>query len=343
MASPGIDPGHVPWRGLSRVGLGAWPTPLMEAPRLAAALGVPRLLIKRDDLTPVGLGGNKIRKLEFLLARAIAESCDTLVTTGIAQSNSCLQVAAAACRLGLRAVLVLRRARHAVDQGNLLLDRLFGADVRFVDCADDEAQAAALQGVASDLRGGGARVFALPAGVSTPLAAMGYAACAEELVGQLRAADVDRATIVFSSGTGGTQAGLQFGLRLLEVPHRLIGISNGPATAKLSAAIETLLDAMAQECGVPLVAEPPIVRGEYVGEGYGVPTPEGGRAIVLAARTEGIVLDPVYTGKALAGLADLIARGEVGRREVPVFLHTGGSPIVFAYHEEIMGAVRRSP
>jgi D-cysteine desulfhydrase family pyridoxal phosphate-dependent enzyme len=314
----------------------------MEAPRLAAALGVPRLLIKRDDLTPLGLGGNKVRKLEFLLARALAESCDTLVTTGIAQSNSCLQVAAAACRLGLRAVLVLCRARHTVDQGNLLLDRLFGADVRLVDCPNADAQAAALDVVVGDLRRAGARAFVLPAGVSTPLAAMGYAVCAEELVQQLRAASVPTAAVVFSSGTGGTQAGLQLGIRLLGAPHRLVGISNGPTPARLSETITRLIEAIARDYGLPVTADSPDVRGEYVGDGYGVPTPEGDRAIVLAARAEGIVLDPVYTGKALAGLADIVARGEVGRHEVPVFLHTGGSPIVFAYHEEITGAIRRS-
>ena len=333
--------GVMPWHRLPRVALGAWPTPLMEAPRLAAALGVGRLLIKRDDLTPLGLGGNKVRKLEFLLAQALADSCDTLVTTGVAQSNSCLQVAAAACRLGLRAVLVLCRARHTVDQGNLLLDRLFGADVRIVDCPSEAQQRMALGRVVEELRRKGARPFVLPAGISTPRATMGYAMCAEELVEQFRAAGVDTAAVFFSTGTGATQAGLQLGFRALNARHRLIGISNGPRPEELSKTIGVLLEAAAVEAGLTIPIEPSLVDGRFVGTGYGEPTDDGNAAIVLAARTEGIVLDPVYTGKALSGLVAAVERSELHGREVPVFLHTGGAPIIFAYHEEAVAALSR--
>ncbi|MFF5013220.1 pyridoxal-phosphate dependent enzyme [Streptomyces sp. NPDC001165] len=307
------------------VQLGTFPTPVEPAPRLAAALGLgpDDLWVKRDDLTGLGGGGNKIRKLEWLAGAALAEGADTLVTTGAAQSNHARLTAAAAARLGLDAVLVLRGAPGRSRSGNLALDGLLGARLAWAGDVDQTGLDAAAAEVCTGLRAGGARPALIPFGGSSTLGARGYVRCGEELRGQVPGLR----TAVVALGSGGTMAGLVAALGTESV----LGVDVG-ALADPAAAVE--------EFAAPLTAEQVVadrlrVRRDQVGSGYAALTGPVAQALRLAARTEGIILDPTYTGRALAGLAAAVRDGDVRPGEKTVFVHTGGLPGLFGHADAV--------
>ena len=291
----------------SPIALGTWPTPLERAPRLAATLGLTELWIKRDDLSGLGGGGNKVRKLQYTCAEALAAGATTLITTGAPQSNHARLTAAAAARLGLRAVLVLAGGPREPDRGNLLLVSLAGAEIVWAGRSPLDQCA---EVTAAELRGWGARPYIIPFGGSSPASAQGYVDCAREIEEQL--GDVDR--IVVPVGSGGTMAGLVTALG----PDRVVGVDAG-AVADPHATVAAL-------CKDTAPADLQIDRRQ-IGSGYGEFTERAREAIKLAARTEGLFLDPIYTGRAMASLV----AGSVPPHGRTVFLHTGGLPGLFAH------------
>jgi D-cysteine desulfhydrase family pyridoxal phosphate-dependent enzyme len=336
-----------PLSGIPRIALGHGPTPLERLDRVSALLGV-EVWIKRDDLTGLALGGNKVRKLEYLLAEARAQGHDTIVTVGGVQSNHARQTAAAAARLGLRCELVLPRlvpgrSGPYEETGNVLLDHLLGARVHLVDDAD--AATTRVTEILAEVgaRGGSAAFF--PAGGSTATGALGYARAALELSDQAREVGISFDRIVLAVSTGGTLAGLVVGLALAAAstaagaepgarnPTALTGIAvSGPASAAADAA-RSLADQAAARVDVALSRGGVEVRDGYLGDGYGLATAAMREAVATCARLEGLLLDPVYTGKAMAGLFDLARRGEIEAKERVLFWHTGGTPALFAYPE----------
>jgi D-cysteine desulfhydrase family pyridoxal phosphate-dependent enzyme len=321
---------------LPRVPLGTLPTPLEEAPRLSEALGGPHILFKRDDLTGFALGGNKVRKLEYLLADALDQDADVVVTGAGPQSNHLRTTAAAARKLGLDAVLVMHGDPPADAQGNYLLDRLTGAEMVFTGDRAPSSVDRALEEVADDVRRRGHRPYLIPRGGASPLGTAGYVACALELETQGIAQGLQIDHLICATGACGTQAGLWLGAAWLQAHYRIWGITVSRPRAECLARVQNLATAAAELLEItPPASEAPIVLDEYLGPGYGIATPECIEAIRLVARAEGIFLDPVYTGKAMAGLVDLIRRGEIGRAETVVFLHTGGVPGLFAHASEL--------
>ncbi len=323
---------------LPRFPLAALPTPLEEAPRLSEVLGGPRIWFKRDDNTGLAMGGNKARKLEFIVADALTRGADLLITTGGPQSNHCRMTAAAARRAGLEALLVLEGVVPAGVGGNLLLDSILGARVEFFAAGDEAAMARHLEDRARALAADGRRPYVIPMGGSVPAGAVGYALAVRELVAQAEAAGVRFSRAFFPAGSGGTQAGLLAGGRLYAPHLRFEGVAVSQASAERQPGVARLaaetLARLGPEAG-PGRFDPGqvIIHGDYVGPGYGELYPEVVEAIRLVARTEGVLLDPVYTGKAMAGLVDLVRRGAVGREETVVFWHTGGAPALFVYGE----------
>jgi 1-aminocyclopropane-1-carboxylate deaminase/D-cysteine desulfhydrase-like pyridoxal-dependent ACC family enzyme len=290
----------------SPISLGTWPTPLEKAPRLAATLGLDELWIKRDDLSGLGAGGNKVRKLQYTCAEALAAGATTLITTGAPQSNHARLTAAAAARLGLRAVLVLGGSPTEPDRGNLLLDSLAGAEIVWAGPTPLDQCA---EVTAAELRGWGARPYIIPFGGSSPASVQGYVDCAREIEQQL--GEFDR--VVVAVGSGGTMAGLVTALG----PERVLGVDTG-AVADPHAAVA----ALTKDGSAPDLQ----IDRRQIGAGYGAFTDRALDAIKLAARTEGLFLDPIYTGRAMASLV----AGSVPRRGRTVFVHTGGLPALFA-------------
>ncbi|MFF3463630.1 D-cysteine desulfhydrase family protein [Streptomyces sp. NPDC002619] len=307
------------------VELGTFPTPMEPAPRLARAigLGTDDLWVKRDDLTGLGGGGNKIRKLEWTVGAALAEEADTLVTTGAPQSNHARLTAAAAARSGLDAVLVLRGSPGASRSGNLALDGLFGARLAWAGDVDQAGLDAAAAEVCERLRKGGARPALIPFGGSSTLGARGYVRCGEEL----RAQVPDLRTAVVALGSGGTAAGLVASLGSEAVLSVDVGALAEPAAAVVRFAAPLTAEALAPERLR--------VRRDQVGAGYAALTGPVREALRLAARTEGLVLDPTYTGRALAGLVAAVRDGDVRPGERTVFVHTGGLPGLFGHAEAV--------
>lgn len=321
---------------LPRASLAHLPTPLEEMPRLSAALGGPRLFVKRDDCTGLGTGGNKTRKLEFLVADAQAKGADTLVTDGGVQSNHCRQTAAAAARTGMDCVLVLQRGFSDEETGNLLLDRILGAQVVLIDAAANRADAVAE--AAAELERSGKTPYVIPTGGSNGVGAMGYANAIREIAVQAVKLGLGFDAIVTASGSGGTQGGLVVGKKLFDQPAQIVGISDGEPSEELTEMILEVASDAERVLGRPLGLSSDDVRvfDEYYGEGYGIPTPEMVEAVHLVARSEGILLDPVYSGKAMAGLLDLIRRGHFEPTQNVLFIHTGGTPALFAYREALV-------
>ena len=322
---------------LPRISLAHLPTPLEEMLRLRESLGGgPRLLIKRDDQTGLATGGNKTRKLEFLVAEAMAQGVDTLITAGRPQSNHCRQTAAAAAKTGLRCTLVLSGDPLPRSQwnGNLLLDDLLGAEVHW---AGDHDRAMMMDEVADALRATGARPYVIPVGGSVPTGAAGYVAAVEELADQLAAREESVDRIVFASGSAGTHAGILVGVKALALGARVEGIDDDK-DGGLRQKIEALAAATAAHLGLDLSfsKEDFILHDAYGAPGYGVITDAEREAIRLLARTEGIITDPVYTGRALAGLIDLVRRGTYGPEETVLFWHTGGVAGLFPRAAELM-------
>ncbi|UJW33817.1 D-cysteine desulfhydrase family protein [Saccharothrix sp. AJ9571] len=313
-----------------RVRLGTWPTPLEEAPRLSEALGT-TVLLKRDDVNGLGVGGNKLRKLEFLLGRALADGADTVITFGALQTNHGRQTAAACAKLGLRCELVLTakvpRDGEAYERsGNIILDHLFGANVH--RCADEEETGATYDRLVAEAAAEGRKVATLPVGGSDAVGLLGYVAAAAEIREQL---DGRPARILVPQGSGGTAAGLALGWA-----GRLDIACVGHSAAESEETLSTLVDAGARHLGIdPPALDHVRITDRTLGPGYGVPTDEVWEALRLFGRTEGVVLDPVYTGKAAAALL-----AEPRPEEGPVvFWHTGGLPGVFGYGPEALTAV----
>jgi L-cysteate sulfo-lyase len=326
---------------LPRISLAHLPTPLEELPRLREALGGgPRLWIKRDDQTGLATGGNKARKLEFLVAEGLEQGAQTLVTVGAAQSNHCRQTAAAAAQAGLRCALVL--SGHPPPRpwsGNLLLHALLGAKLHW---AGDEDRSRAAAAVVAELRAAGARPYFFRVGGSVPTGAAGYVAAVEELHGQLQARAIHLDRIVFASGSAGTQAGILVGVKALGMETRVEGIDVGTigaaAASGLRAEIGGLASATAAHLGLDLeiVEDDVILYSAYGAPGYANITDAEREAIGLLARTEGILVDPVYTGRALAGLIDLVRTGVYRDGENVLFWHTGGVAGLFARAEDVI-------
>ncbi|MBG7704463.1 D-cysteine desulfhydrase family protein [Streptomyces sp. MC1] len=307
------------------VPLGTFPTPLEPAPRLAAALGLgpEDLWVKRDDLTGLGAGGNKIRKLEWTVGAALAEGSDTLVTTGAPQSNHARLTAAAGARLGLDVVLVLRGTPGASRSGNLALDGLFGARLAWAGEVDQAGLDTAAAEVCARLRADGARPALIPFGGSSTLGARGYVRCGTELREQLP----DLRTAVVALGSGGTMAGLVAALGSGSV----LGVDVGALADPAAAVVEFAAPLTAEEITPNALR----IRRDQVGAGYAALTAPVRDALRLAARSEGLVLDPVYTGRALAGLHAAVRDGTVRPGERTVFLHTGGLPGLFGHPDTI--------
>ena len=317
------------------------PTPLEGAPRLGEALGGLNLFVKRDDATGLAGGGNKTRKLEFLVGEARARGADTLVTQGAIQSNHVRQTAAAAARMGMACEIILeaRTGSEATDyngSGNVLLDRLLGAAIRTVPGGSD--MNAALEETAQAVRDRGGRPYVIPGGGSNAVGALGYADCARELVVQADAMGLKIDRIVTATGSAGTQAGLVAGLAVIGADIPVLGIGVRAPQAMQEANVFKL----AQETCALLGHEGRVTREmvsancDYVGAGYGLIDQAVIDALKLAARTEALILDPVYSGKAMKGLIDLCAKGAF-KGETVVFLHTGGAQGLFGYQSELEG------
>jgi D-cysteine desulfhydrase family pyridoxal phosphate-dependent enzyme len=330
--------------GLPRFPLAQLPTPLMPATNLSAALGGPEILIKRDDLTGLALGGNKTRKLEYLIADAQAKGATHVITTGSVQSNHCRQTAAAARLAGMNAVLVMNAPTSDPEiQGNYLLDHMLGAEPRIV--LDRDERVPMMEQVAEELRAQGSVPYIIPGGGSNPVGASAYVAATYELMQQLIEQGKQPTRLYAAAGgPGGTHAGLCLGAKLANVPYRVIGVSIEGPNERLKPVNAALANETAEYLGSDVrVTEDDIhVDDGYTGPGYGIATEGGLEAIRLLARTEGIFLDPVYTGKVMAGLIDHIRTGEIGPDETVMFLHTGGAPALFASTDTIVPAMQRT-
>ena len=326
----------------ARIRLAHLPTPLEPLPRLSEALGLD-LWIKRDDCTGLAGGGNKTRKLEFLLGAAFEQEADTLVTQGAVQSNHVRQTAAAAAAHGLACEIILEertgsKASDYVGNGNVLLDRLFGATLRTVPGGTD--MAAELEKTAAQVRARGGKPYVIPGGGSNPVGALGYVDCAREIVVQADEMDLEVHRIVTATGSAGTHAGLVAGLAVMGADIPVLGVGVRAPKEKQEANVFKLAEETAALLGQPgrVTRERVVADCDYVGEGYGLIDQGVIDALTLAARLDGIVLDPVYSGKAMKGLIALARAGQF-KGETVVFLHTGGAQGLFGYQSEIEGAL----
>ncbi len=310
---------------LPRIKIAHFPTPIESLPRLSAALGGPRLLVKRDDQTGLAFGGNKTRKLEFLLAEAQANGAKTLITAGAPQSNHCRQTAAAAARHGFDCVLMLAGEPPQNPSANYLLDQLLGAEIVW---GDWETRHQDLQDVFDQAWEAGRRPYLVPYGGSSPTGAAAYAYAIQEMLEQ----DIQPDWIVFGSSSGGTQAGMVAGARIFGFDGKILGISIDEPEADLKSRVASLASEVADrlESAITFEAGEILVNADYAAPGYGVLTERERAAIRLFAKTEGLLLDPVYTGRAAAGMIDLIRQGFFQPDETVLFWHTGGTPSLFA-------------
>jgi D-cysteine desulfhydrase family pyridoxal phosphate-dependent enzyme len=307
----------------------AAPSPVETLPRLSDVLGGgPRLLIKRDDAIPFGFGGNKVRKLAFVGARAVADNADVLITAGGVQSNHARATAAVAAKLGITAVLVANGQPPEHPTGNALLDGLLGAEMIYVGSREERAPA--MRRAAERLRASGRRPYEIPIGASVPLGALGFVHAMLELLDQMPPPDA----IVHATSSGGTQAGLVAACRLLRLPTRVVGISADEPSADLQSQVRTIVAGIGELVGVdldPQTRTPDIeVDDRFVGGGYGVPTEASREATRLVARTEAMFLDPTYTAKAMAGLIAYVRQQRFTAGQTVVFWHTGGQVGLFA-------------
>nr|WP_113868701.1 D-cysteine desulfhydrase [Brenneria salicis]NMN92030.1 D-cysteine desulfhydrase [Brenneria salicis ATCC 15712 = DSM 30166]RBP59114.1 D-cysteine desulfhydrase [Brenneria salicis ATCC 15712 = DSM 30166]RLM29687.1 D-cysteine desulfhydrase [Brenneria salicis ATCC 15712 = DSM 30166] len=322
-----------------RLSLGHFPTPLEALPNLSAYLGGPTLYIKRDDATGLATGGNKTRKLEFLLADAQQQGADIIITQGATQSNHVRQTIAAAAKLGLKTKVFLEKrvtdyGDDYLRSGNILLDNLLGGEIVDHLPAGADMQRA-MQELADSLRKEGFRPYVIPGGGSSPVGALGYVACAEELLFQSSQQRLRIDHIVHATGSTGTQAGLVTGLTATHSQIPLLGISVRAPKEEQEENVYALAQQTWQLLGIPGAIPRDVVNvnSDYVGEGYGIPTEGTLEALTLLARLDGILLDPVYSGKGMAGLIDLIRQGYFRPDENIVFIHTGGSAGLFGYRQ----------
>lgn len=324
-----------------RIKLAHLPTPLEYLPRLTAYLGGPAIYVKRDDCTGLASGGNKTRKLEFLMADARDQGADTIITQGAVQSNHARQTAAAAARLGMRCELLFENRIDApcevyLNSGNVFLDRLFGANIHHHPGGAD--MNAAMEQLAADLRSQGREPYVIPGGGSNRIGALGYVDCALELLQQANERQLPVACVLHATGSAGTQAGLVTGLRATHANIPVLGIGVNAAREAQEEKVYKLAVETADYIGAGgCVRRGDIVANcDYVGPGYGIPTADMRAALLQLARLEGLLFDPVYSGKGLAGMIDLVKKGEFKAGQNIVFIHTGGSAGLFGYLEEIL-------
>jgi D-cysteine desulfhydrase len=318
---------------ISRLNFAHLPTPIEALPRLSEALGGPRLLIKRDDQTGLAFGGNKTRKLEFLVAEARDQGAKTLISGGALQSNHCRQTSAAAARFGFKCILVLTGDEPKQPSANLLLDELFGAEIVYV--AERKDRDRILQETFDHAAKDGLRPYLVPYGGSNATGALAYAFAMKELIEQNLRAD----WVVFATSSGGTHAGLLLGQRVFGYKGKLLGISVDESEEWLKQNVSELASLASEKLGkrIGFTPDEVLANANYCSAGYGVLTEAEREAIRLFATYEGLLLDPVYTGRAAAGLVDLIRKGFFKRDDTVLFLHTGGQPALFAdqYANEI--------
>ena len=319
-----------------RIHLAHLPTPLEPLERLSRELGGPEIWIKRDDCTGLSTGGNKTRKLEFLMAEAEAQGAEIVMTQGATQSNHARQTAAFAARLGVACHLLLEDRTGSKDKnynmnGNVFLDYLHGATAEKRPGGLD--MNAEMEAVAERLRAEGRNVYTIPGGGSNPTGALGYVNCAFELVSQANDRDLAIDHIVHATGSAGTQAGLITGLKAMNAGIPLLGIGVRAPKARQEESVYALACATAEKLGCAGVVQRAdvVANSDYVGEGYGIPAESTIEAIGMFAQLEGILLDPVYSGKGAAGLVDLVRKGRFRKGERVVFIHTGGSAALFGY------------
>ncbi len=316
---------------IPRLNFGHYPTPVEELPRLRQALGAnaPRIFIKRDDYTGPGFGGNKVRKLEYVLAQAVADGTEVAITCGGLKSNHCRVTAAMCARLGLRCILVLNEPAqpYKLKPASLKADEMLGAEVHRVQSRD--ARNSTMTAIAEQLRAEGKNVAVIPLGASIPLGALGFVRAVEETAAQLATMNLRMDYVFHSTSSGGTQAGLLAGHQLFHLAEKqIIGVSADDSSASISAEVATILRGIGELLGAEF-DESATVLDDYVGAGYGIDTPDSLAAIDLLARTEGLFLDPVYTAKAMAGLLDWIRQGRFQADDNVLFWHTGGQLALF--------------
>jgi len=323
-----------------RVSLAHLPTPLEFLPRLTRHLGGPDIYLKRDDCTGLGSGGNKTRKLEFLMADALEKKATVIITQGAVQSNHARQTVAAACKLGLKCELIFeQRIGDATESytksGNVFLDLLFGANIREVAKGSD--MDAAMQTVAEELIANGEVPYIIPGGGSNPIGALGYVDCALEMIVQANERNLVIDHIVHATGSAGTQAGLIVGLKAMHSGIPLLGIGVSAPRVEQEEKVFKLACETADLIGATglVEREDVVANSDYVGDGYGIPTSGMNDAVLLLARLEGLLFDPVYSGKGLAGMIDLIGSGHFSDARNIVFVHTGGSAGLFAYRDQL--------
>ena len=323
-----------------RVSLAHLPTPLELMPRLSEHLGGPKIYVKRDDCTGLGTGGTKTRKLEFLVADAIEKKADVIITQGAVQSNHARQTAAAACKVGMDCELIVEKRVEDADDayktsGNVLLDRIYGANIREVAKGSD--MDAEMEALAKELRAAGKTPYIVPGGGSNTIGALGYLNCALEFMTQANDEGIGIDHVVHATGSAGTQAGLAVGLKMTHSNIPLLGIGvNAPRDAQ-EEKVWKLAEETAEYVGAPgcVQREDIVANCDYVGDGYGLPTREMNDAVLLLARLEGLLFDPVYSGKGLAGLIDLVQKGHFNGADSIVFIHTGGSAGLFGYSAQL--------
>lgn len=317
------------------------PTPLVELRRLSAMLKGPRLLMKRDDLTGLGLGGNKTRKLEFLLGEALEQGCDSVITGGAMQSNHCRQTAAAAASVGLECHLALGGEEPEIRNGNLLLDRLFGAIVHW---CGDERRGEQIPHIAAELHSRGKKPYVVPYGGSNVVGAMGFVAAVGEVKAQLDEHKIAIDHLIVASSSGGTHAGMAVGLDVFGLAAHItgIGIDKGQwGDVAYESQLADLANQTAERLGIGAIysADEFRVRRDYLGRGYGVMGDLEQEAIALFAEQEAILLDPVYTGRTMGGFIDMVRNAELGPDDTVLLWHTGGVPAIFSYAKELNAAV----
>jgi D-cysteine desulfhydrase family pyridoxal phosphate-dependent enzyme len=313
-------------KNISRLHFAHLPTPIEALPHLSDALSGPRLLIKRDDQTGLAFGGNKTRKLEFLVAEARDQGAKTLISGGASQSNHCRQTAAAAARFGFKCILVLTGEQPKRPSANLLLDQLFGAEI--VHVAERKERDEILQETFDRAAKQGMKPYLVPYGGSNATGALGYAFAMKELIEQNLHAD----WVVFATSSGGTHAGLLLGQRVFGYKSKLLGISIDESEEWLKEHVSELASLTSGKLGkrIEFTKKEVLANANYCSAGYGVLTEQEHEAIRLFATCEGLLLDPVYTGRAAAGMIDLIRKGFFKKDETVLFLHTGGQPALFA-------------
>ncbi|WP_299330847.1 D-cysteine desulfhydrase family protein [uncultured Psychrobacter sp.] len=322
---------------LPKASLGYFPTPLIELTRLSKTLGGPNIYMKRDDNTGLALGGNKTRKLEYIMGDALAKGADTVITAGAIQSNHCRQTAGAAASLGLECHLVLGGKKPEQPQGNLLLDKVYGCHIHWTG---ENRKGEDIPALVAQLKAEGKKPYVIPYGGSNELGAIAFIEAYKELNAQREALKVDFSHIIFASSSGATHAGLILGNKILQTYSQIVGINIDKGEmdkVPFDEHIVSLANSTAQliAADYQFTADDLILNSDYVGDGYGVIGELEKEAIALTAQNEGILLDPVYTGRAMGGLVDMIRTEQIKATDNVLFWHTGGAPALFAYADDL--------